>query len=187
MEETIKHTKAFEYYYLLGDTDQHRSCVKVAKKFNVNINMIYRWRKAFDWENRIIERDKKAAKELAKRNIKDLVNTRADYRREVKQNITVIKALLIKAAKAIKNGKIKVKTVKDVAIVLSTYDMLVKLDMALMGDRIDEDKSIFNVVLPEEFKQQNINNTIVQQYTKQDNESPQLQTKGENDKYIVFN
>lgn len=191
--ETIKHIKAYEYYYQLGDIEPHRNCTKVAEKFNTSLYSVHKWRKSFNWDERVIKRDAESAKELAKRNNKDLINTRADYRVEIKDNITIIKSLLIKAAEVIAEGLIKIQSVKDVAIIMETYDMLVRLDLGIMGDKFDDDKPTINITLPPEFIQQNnlIQDNSIQpiEMQKQVTEIPQQQAKTneQEDKYIVFN
>jgi len=65
MIETLRHREAFEYYYKLGEK---RSLAKVGREFNVSVQSLVKWSKAFGWQKRVIERDDKNALALAKKN-----------------------------------------------------------------------------------------------------------------------
>jgi len=54
MEETQRHRDAFEFYYALGSK---RSCPQVAQEFSISHNSAKKWRKNFDWPERVRIRD----------------------------------------------------------------------------------------------------------------------------------
>lgn len=65
MHETLRHQKAFEYYYSLG---HDRTYPKVASQFTVSRTSIKNWAKAFNWQQRVQERDMKNAKKNRRKN-----------------------------------------------------------------------------------------------------------------------
>ncbi len=63
-KETLRHSQAFEFYYLLG---QDRSLEAVARKFSVSPSAAHGWSMAFSWARRVEERDREMAVKLAER------------------------------------------------------------------------------------------------------------------------
>lgn len=70
MIETLRHQEAFEYYYSLGAA---RALPQVSQKSGVSLITVKRWSKAFNWQERIQERDNKNALALAKKNDSQLI------------------------------------------------------------------------------------------------------------------
>lgn len=64
MIETLRHQEAFEYYYSLGEA---RTLPQVSQKSKAALVTVKRWSKAFNWQERVQERDNKNAKALAKK------------------------------------------------------------------------------------------------------------------------
>ena len=117
MQEKLKHTEAFEYYYSLGDK---RNYQKVADKFQVSHTSIRKWSKNFNWKERIQQRDFQNAKELKKKTDKAIISEKANYRK-------IIKGAIGQFVKKLQSGEIEIKNVQDL-------EKLVKLDMLLMGE-----------------------------------------------------
>lgn len=116
MRETLKHQQAFEYYYMLGN---ERSLGKVASKFNISRPTATIWSQKLGWDERVRERDAKNMQTIREKNDEDVVSSMESYRK-------IIRASVGDYIKRLKDGKVKIDTVKDFA-------QLVKLDMELCG------------------------------------------------------
>lgn len=115
--ESLKHKESFEYYYTLGDK---RSIPKVAQKYSVSVAAVKKWSRAFNWQERVEQRDIENAKRLEKKTDAVIVNEKAKYR-------AVIKEAFAKFEENLKKGKVAVETVQDA-------ERLVKLDLLIMGE-----------------------------------------------------
>ena len=131
MKETLRHKEAFEYYYSLGDK---KSITEVARKFTLSRASISKWSKAFNWQDRIVQRDIENGKELSKKVNDNIVNSKADYRALIRQTVDLYK-------KRLDEGKIIISRPQDL-------ETLAKLDLTLMGEATDitEDKSVYDLV-----------------------------------------
>jgi len=131
MKETLRHREAFEYYYSLGDK---KSITEVARKFTLSRASISKWSKAFNWQDRIVQRDIENGKELSKKVNDNIVNSKADYRALIRQTVDLYK-------KRLDEGKIIISRPQDL-------ETLAKLDLTLMGEATDitEDKSVYDLV-----------------------------------------
>ena len=138
MKETLTHQEAFDYYYSIG---KKRSFKLVERKFKVSNMSVARWSKAFNWQKRVEQRDIENAKSLEKKTNRIVVNSKADYRNEIKSQIGILKALLNKVIKDIKNGAgFNISNVKELNDIMSSYDKLSKLDLLMMGENPEENK-----------------------------------------------
>ena len=153
MKETFRHKEAFEYYYSLGEK---KSITEVARKFTLSRASISKWSKAFNWQDRIIQRDIENGKRLEKKTDNNVVNSKADYRALIRQTVELYKQRLI-------DGKIIINRPQDL-------ETLVKLDLNLMGEasEITDDKSVHELV--EEFRKV-LSPEDVKKYIKQISES----------------
>ena len=140
MKEKQKHLEAFEYYYSLGD---NRSLTAVAKKFKVSINSVVKWRKAFNWDLRVQQRDIENAQKLKEKINLDVVNTKADYRKTIHAMHQMLKKSLKEYVE--RNKPAEIKTVRDLARVADILEKLVTLDMKLVGET-EENKEIRVVI-----------------------------------------
>jgi hypothetical protein len=132
MIESLQHKEAFEYYYSLGE---ERSLLKVAPKFTVSTTSLKKWSAAFNWQDRVIQRDIEISKGLEKKTNSTIINEKANYRRIIREAIQSM-------------GDIDVKCAKDL-------ETLVKLDLLLMGEsteKTDNKVSIDNVSLEDKLK-----------------------------------
>ena len=127
MVENLRMKEAFEYYYSLGDK---RSLQQVAKKFTVSETSARKWSAAFNWQERVIQRDIEISKGLEKKTNTTILNEKANYRRIIKETIA-------------KMTGVEVANIKDL-------DTLVKLDLLLMGEATEKNET--SIVLDGEVK-----------------------------------
>jgi hypothetical protein len=145
MQETKEHGDAFDEYYAMGDG---RSLRSLADHRDVTIRTLARWSKKFNWQERIIQRDLEINKRTEEKTNKAIVNTKADYRADIKENRDSLKTirqryekLIADATEAIEKGEIKATTVKELDSIASSLKKLhdldkdyVKLDLLLTGE-----------------------------------------------------
>ena len=127
MVESLRMKEAFEYYYSLGDK---RSLQQVAKKFTVSETSARKWSAAFNWQERVVQRDIEISKGLEKKTNTTILNEKANYRRIIKETIA-------------KMAGVEVSNIKDL-------DTLVKLDLLLMGEATEKNET--SIVLEGEVK-----------------------------------
>ena len=130
MKEQPRHIKAFEYYVSMDK----RSLVKVSEKFNVSVQSLIKWSKAFGWKERIAKRDKNTSIELAKQTDKAILKTKAEYRVEVQQVITLIRAAMAQMADKIKDKTFRAGTAKDLGTLTKALDIAINLEQSLAGE-----------------------------------------------------
>ena len=121
MKETLRHREALEYYYILGDK---RTLQKVADKFTVSRQSISKWKREFNWQNRIELRDINNGKKLEAKTDKAIVSSKADYR-------ALIKKVVKKFEEKLKDGKIRIERPEDL-------NVMAKLDLLLMGEATED-------------------------------------------------
>lgn len=117
MVETLQHREAFEYYYSLGENRGYR---EVAQKFDISLTAIGKWGKAFNWQERTVQRDIDISRGLEKKTNTTVLNEKANYRRIIKEAIA-------------KMSGVDVCNIKDL-------DTLVKLDLLLMGEATEKNE-----------------------------------------------
>lgn len=115
--ETLKMKQAFECYYALSDD---RSYEAVAEKFDVSKSTVSNWANAFNWKQRIIDRDEKLANLLSKDVEEEALMTRKQMRKIVKESIE-------KFTKELVSEGVKITDIGD-------FEKLVKLDLLLCGE-----------------------------------------------------
>lgn len=123
MKETLRHKEAFEYYYGLG---RERGLRKVAEQFHVSDRAVKDWSKAFNWQERVEQRDIENAKKIQQKTDETVINVKAGYRKIIK---AAIGKLIVKDkdGKAILSPDFEVKSPHDL-------ETLIKLDLLLMGE-----------------------------------------------------
>ena len=130
MKETLRHQEAFEYYYTLGEK---RSIPQVAQKYAVSTAGVKKWSKAFNWQERIEQRDMENSRRLEKKTNNTIVNEKANYRK-------IIKASIQTFVEKLRAGAIEVESIQDV-------ERLVKLDLLLMGEATDRQDEEINITI----------------------------------------
>lgn len=154
MEETKQHGDAFDYYYTLGEK---RTYVSVADRIHVVSRTVERWSKAFNWKERVIQRDLEINRKTEEKTNKAIVNTKADYRAEIGRDLQELDAigsriirLLADVADKIKSDDsennqegsiIEINSIEDLDKMMTSLKKyrdikkdLVKLDLELIGD-----------------------------------------------------
>lgn len=157
MVETSKHGEAFDHYYSMG-TD--RSLVSLAGHCGVSEKTAKRWSKAFNWQQRIIQRDLEINKKVEDKTDKAIVNTKADYRAGIGKDLASLELfrqraekLITDATDLIEDGEIKIVSIEDLDRVTSTlkkfHDLkkdYIKLDLILVGEDVP-DRTDLNIIL----------------------------------------
>ena len=136
MRETKELTEAFDEYYLMGDK---RSLRVLAGIRRVSVKTAKKWSRELDWQNRIRERDRANAEKIVAKTDLVIVNTKADYRKDVKLALQPVKAAINKAI--VKNPetgllevRIPIDEAKDLSSVITSFEKLIRLDLLLMGE-----------------------------------------------------
>lgn len=137
MKETPEHIKIFELYYSM---DNDRSLSKLREKLMSpecpqsvpSLKTLKRWSVAFNWQERIEQRDIENSKTLKNKLSKKVdrikVNSKADYR-------ALVKKVVIEFEKRLKAGKIIISKPQDLNI-------MAQLDLLLMGEVTERDEII---------------------------------------------
>jgi hypothetical protein len=149
------HLNSYNYYYILGE--EKRSLMLVAHKFNVSKQSVFKWSKAFNWKERTLRRDIEVAKRIEKKTNDTIVNTKANYREDIKKMLSINKSLI---NTAIKKGKliIRIENVDDFKRAAEVQEKLTKVDLVLMGEASDrtehkiEDIDLSKLSLQEKLK-----------------------------------
>lgn len=110
----IKHLDAFEYYYSLGSA---RTYEQVAQKFNVKYSTVNNWGYKEKWQEEVRYRDTELLKENRRLSL-------IGRRSEAKTYKKVADASIQTYIEKLKKGKIEIKSVKDL-------DLLVRLSCYL--------------------------------------------------------
>lgn len=138
MKETLKHKEIFEYYYVLG---AKRSFKLLQSRYKVTKTSIGRWSKAFNWQERIEQRDIENGKKITAKTDKVVVHSKAEYRTEIKVQLSIIKTILNKVIAEFKDENIIAVTNTDgLRNIINSYEKLCKLDLLLMGEATDRSK-----------------------------------------------
>ena len=113
--------KAFELYYSLG---QNRSIGDVANILGKNMRTVKGWCSKFDWDSMVIQRDLEVAGKSGLEELrKETLAIRTEYRK-------AMDALLTQAEKDIEDGKLQIKSIEDL-------EVIIKLDLLLMGEPVE--------------------------------------------------
>lgn len=136
MVETKRHGDAFDYYYSLG---AKRNYTAVAGRFGVGKRTVEKWASAFNWQERVIQRDLEINKRVEEKTNDAVVNTKADYRRDIHLTLqpvnTTINTVLVKNKETGKlECNLEIKSAKDFSLIVGALEKLIKLDLVLMGE-----------------------------------------------------
>lgn len=159
MQEQRHHIEAFDKYYAMG---KGRTLRSLADHQGVTERTVKRWSTNFHWQDRISQRDIENGKKILAKTDRVVVNTKADYRAQIKKELIALpvfrqryEALISKAKEPIEEGKIKVMTVGELKLLsaslkeLHSIEMdLKKLDLALIGESGEQETVVIHVNLP---------------------------------------
>lgn len=101
--ETPEQKDAFEHYFLMGDNRSYR---QLAKKLNKGVTTISGWAKKFDWQERIMDRDKQVDQIVEQRNNKTMAELREEQAR-------LLDVALNKFMEKVQAGKMEIETWQD--------------------------------------------------------------------------
>jgi len=150
--ETKRHIEAFDKYYAMGEDRKLASLVSYC---DVTETTVKRWSRSFNWQMRIAQRDLENGKKIMAKTDETVVNTKADYREDIRRVLQPVKAAINKViVKDPKTGKLGVNLIVDdarqLAALVGALDRMVKLDMLLMGEadsRTDNTFKLYDVDL----------------------------------------
>ena len=135
----------FEQYYALGE---NRTLKALAKKTGHTLLRLYKWRRKYNWESKVVKRDTEVAMVLRARSINTIVNVKIEYS-------SIIHTLVKEMIDNIHEYNDKVRTVnrkaknpKDIipykTLIYSAddFEKLVKLDLLMRGDVTERTEKI---------------------------------------------
>ena len=163
MQETRRHIEAFDYYYSLGEA---RNFASVSAHCGFSERSIAAWSIEFNWQRRIAQRDIENGKKIQAKTDRAIVNTKADYRRDIAKDRQELRALRTRyerlvadSKERIEKGEIVATTTKELRELASALkhlhdierDML-KLDLVLIGEPGSNEEISLKIALPEGVK-----------------------------------
>lgn len=136
MTETKRHKDAFNEYYLMGEG---RSLALLASNRGVTATSCKRWSTEFSWQERIELKDIDLSRKTADKMDEQIVNTKADFRRDIKLSMQPVKAAINSAVIKDKDTgeaslTFKVENAKDLQAVINSLEKLIKCDLLVMGE-----------------------------------------------------
>ena len=133
MKETKRHHDAFLFYYELGDK---RSLAKVGREFKVSEQSTTKWSRAFDWQKRIQEKNKRIAAIQEKKQETDIAKRKVDYSKiltgTIGQYVNRLKGEPHKCPHCKKMFKLP-----KMNLTPADFKEMVKLDLLLSGEATD--------------------------------------------------
>ena len=144
MKEQPRHIKAFEYYVSLDK----RSYPQVAEKFTVSHTSVKKWAKAFNWQERLIDRCKNNAATLARKI--DEKTTDRDAR-----NIKIAEGAIGVFAKSLigyvehvcKCGEVIRIPIPKAKITADHFDKMVRLSRDILEGDLGKGDTVININL----------------------------------------
>ena len=133
--ETLRHQKAFEYYYSLGEK---RSSQAVATEYAISHAAAKKWTTSFRWLDRVVERDEIIANAVAKAATNETIKDR----KKILDTCQMIMADFAKRAHPDYKGENKVVITTGI-----DYERMEKLYLLLIGevtDRVENLEVIFS-------------------------------------------
>ena len=75
-----------------------------------SLRTLKRWSKAFNWQERVIQRDIEVARGSEREQIASIIRTKANYRKEIAESLKIIRPALAITVKKLKKGTRKGST-----------------------------------------------------------------------------
>jgi len=131
MEEAQVHKDTFEYYYALGDKrslqNLHQYCTKTAPGHTPSLRTLKNWSKWFNWQERIMLRDREISKKVEKRILKEEEDIRLNTYKKIKQLSNTLSGILGTAFYKDKedNNKIKVRPELEITTARELKDVVI--------------------------------------------------------------
>ena len=160
MQETLRHQKAFDYYYGLG---QKRNITKVARRLSVCRASVSAWSRAFDWQERITERDKKNSKAIVKKTDKEIQERDTQNIRIAREAIKVFALSLVgHVDHKCECGKVERIPIPKAKLTADQFDKMVRLGKFIIGEEEIKGGTVINVnLLPCEPQPRQVESEIV--------------------------
>ena len=157
---TMQREAAFDAYFAMG-AERHlnklRTYLANTKHFTAGVPAyitLREWSSKDNWQARITQRDIENGKKIQAKTDRAVVNTKADYRRDVRLALQPLKAAINKVI--VKNEetglpevKIPIIEARDLTSVIMSFEKLIKLDLILMGEadsRTEHNVSLIDVL-----------------------------------------
>ena len=142
MKEELKHKEIFEQYYIMG---KDRSLKKLLDKLHrdstgtaPSLRTLKSWSKAFNWQERIEQRDIEISRGLEDKTNETIINIKSGFKAEIKVQLNIFKVMLNRLIKKFKDSKedetIEIKKIEDLKVVTDSYEKLIKLYLTLIGE-----------------------------------------------------
>ena len=146
IKEGLKQIEAFEHFYSLGGKATKENCRRVAETMQMSARTFWNWYKRYNWKEKVEQRNIENSKKIEAKTDKTIVNSKADYRADIKTQLGILKAILNKVIQDFKsNNVLDVDNVKDLEKVINSYEKLTKLDLSIMGEKLDKQEIIINI------------------------------------------
>jgi len=140
--EKAHHLQAFDSFYNQGPK---RKNAVVAKKMGVTQQTVCVWRKNFNWDERIKEKEEEDVSKIIKKTGGGRVKTGVEHRETVRRCLNIMKAMI--------NDAVEVDEAKEIIkVVISPLDwrrhmeslsILMKMDLLLIGEPTEREETIF--------------------------------------------
>lgn len=124
LRQSERHAQAFEFWVALG---ADRTYAEVARRFQVSVQSIGTWSRAFDWEKRLSEREKIVQDLVAQKAVEDEAKSRADA-------LKICRAVQVRFAESLNRG--------TALIGAGDFEKAVKLELLLRGKATDRTELI---------------------------------------------
>ena len=155
-KETLRHQEALDYYYVLGPKRSHKA---VAKRFKVGSRAVDRWAASFNWTKRVEQRDIENKKKSKEKTDRIVLNSMADYRKELKQFNAIVsneirqifRKVIDPDGKEHLQLKIVPTNITDVTKLLTIKDKLIRLDMDLMENPLGNAEGPVKLIVGKEY------------------------------------
>ena len=130
MRETKAHADAFNEYYLMGDK---RSLRALADQLEFSERTYFKWSTIHNWQERIALKDIEISRKLNDKVDDQIVNTKADYRKMIKERLLNIKTETGYLTKAYGTAKKKLEDEDNDELDVSNIRELTDLAKAMQG------------------------------------------------------
>lgn len=134
MKQTKRHHDAFLYYYELGDK---RSLVKAGEKFKISEQSMVKWSKAFDWQKRVIEKDKRIALIQEKKQENTIAQRKVNYQKMIDAQVALFIKNLKGEGMTCPHCEGKINLPRVIINKVEDFEKLLKLDLLLSGEATD--------------------------------------------------
>jgi len=179
MKEELRNKEIYDLYYVMG---KERSLARLREKLMsskrpqdvLSLKTLQRWSVAFNWQERIEQRDIEIGRGLEIKTNETVISIKAAFKAEIKVQLSIFKTMLNKLIEKFKESKenkekeiIEIKKIDDLKIVTDCYEKLVRLYLSLIGEGAereerelrDADEKLFNKInsiIAKEQKRKNI-------------------------------